>query len=60
MFWFTLILKFGLHNLRFERCVFIEQHTMSPMFGLFNFEGYDFSFHVTIIVEELFIVNNGF
>jgi hypothetical protein len=33
---------------------------MRPMFGLFNFEGYDFSFHVTIIVEKLFIVNNGF
>ena len=38
VFWVAAICNFALHNLGFERCIFLEQYTMGPVFGLFNFE----------------------
>jgi hypothetical protein len=38
MFGFALIACFGLNNLGFERSVATKQHSMGPMFGLFNGE----------------------
>ena len=57
MFWAPFELEFGLNHLRLEWRIFLEQDTVSPMFGLCERERENLRFHVSIIADSLFIVN---
>jgi hypothetical protein len=59
MFWAPFELEFGINHLRLEWRIFLEQDTVSPMFGLCERKGENLRFHVSIIADSLFIVNYG-
>lgn len=60
MFWAPFELEFGLNHLRLEWRIFLEQDTVSPMFGLCERERENLRFHVSIIADSLFIVKLWF
>ena len=60
MFWAPFELEFRLNHLRLEWRIFLEQDTVSPMFGESERERENLRFHVSIIADSLFIVKLWF
>ena len=60
MFGLALVGVFAIHHFWLEWRIFLEQDTVSPMFGLCERERENLRFHMSIIADSLFIVKLWF